>query len=144
MMSLVSELVQITQEYHQKNPDLVLLTSDIGRTPYALVAHGTYQDSAMRKEAWGPSMFLNYRNNLWSCNWYPTSKEGATDNQYAAEVLGLLQGLSNGWGTDKGPHEMSEEALGAVLRRFLKNCEDNRQRTRYFDAGVLGSSCRNN
>jgi hypothetical protein len=129
MFSLVSELTQIVQEYQQQNPDLVFLVSDIGRNTNALVAHGTYQDSAMRPEEWGPSMFSNYRNCLWSCLWSPVSH--ADRNRYAAE-LGLPQGLSNGWGNDKGPHEMPEEILNDVLDRFLENVRNNKQRVRYF------------
>ena len=64
MMSLVSELTQMVQACHDRNPELVFLASDNGETSYALVAHGTYQDSAMDERAWGPSMFANYRNCL--------------------------------------------------------------------------------
>jgi len=131
MMSLVSEMTQIVQRYRKQNPDLVFLASDIGQTSYALVAHGTYQDSAMLPHAWGLSMFANYRNCLWSCIWEPV-KHGAVRNRHAAEVLGLPQGLSNGYGDDKGPHEMPEELLNTVIRRFLKNVKNNRQRTRYL------------
>jgi hypothetical protein len=131
MMRLVSEMTQMVQQYHKQNPDLVFLASDIGETSYALVAHGTYQDSSMRPGAWGPSMFANYRNCLWSCNWFPV-RHGGSRNRYAAEVLGLPQGLSNGFGDDKGPDEMPEGLLNAVLRRFSKNVKDNRQRVRYL------------
>ena len=131
MMSLVSEMTQIVQRHRKRNPDLVFLASDIGQTTYALVAHGTYQDSDMRPGAWGPGMFANYRNCLWSCNWHPV-KHGGSRNRHAAEVLGLPQGLSNGYGDDKGPHEMPEALLKTVLQRFLKNVKNNRQRTRYL------------
>jgi hypothetical protein len=131
MMSLVSELTQLAQAYRKDNPDLVFLASDLGRTSYALVAHGTYQDSAMRESAWGPSMFSNYRNGLWSCNWFPLSH--AKENKIAAEKYGLPQGVSNGWEDKCGPSRMPTELLDAVLTRFTKNVEANRERLRYLE-----------
>ncbi len=130
MMSLVSELTQMAQSYHQQNPDLVFLASDCGQTSYALVANGTFQDSTMEEEAWGPSMFANYRNCLWSCNWFPLRY--AERNKIAAEKYGLPQGVSNGWQDNCGPSQMPPELLEAVLRRFTKNVESSRQRLRYL------------
>ncbi|MEI8371699.1 MAG: hypothetical protein WCJ35_02575 [Planctomycetota bacterium] len=130
MMSLVSELTQMMQNYRKDNPDLVFLASDIGQTSYALVANGTWQDSAMEERAWGPSMFANYRNCLWSCNWSPLRH--AKENQIAAEKYGLPQGLSNGWEDNCGPSRMPPELLDTVLKRFTKNVESNRQRLRYL------------
>jgi len=128
MMSLMAELTQRLQTYHDRNPDLVFLASDLGRTSYALVANGTYQDSAMDEGAWGPSMFANYRNCLWSCNWFPLRHAGG--NEIAAEKYGLPQGVSNGWEDNCGPSRMPPELLDAVLMRFNKNVETNRQRLR--------------
>ena len=130
MMSLVSELTRITQDYRKYNPDLVFLASDLGLTSYALVANGTYQDSAMNEKSWGPSMFANYRNCLWSCNWFPLRH--AKENQVAAEKYGLPQGVSNGWEDNCGPSRMPPELLDAVLKQFTKNVESNRQRLRYL------------
>ena len=53
MMSLMSELAQMVQRSHARNPDLAFLASDCGRTNYALVAHGTYQDSACNPDYLG-------------------------------------------------------------------------------------------
>jgi hypothetical protein len=128
MMRLVSELTQMVQQCHARNPNLVFLASDNGRTNYALAAHGTYQDSSCNPNAWGPSMFANYRNCLWSCNWYPV--KGQRKNEIAAERFGLPQGVSNGYGDNRGPHNMPPELLDAVLRRFTKNVESGRQRAR--------------
>ena len=116
--------------YYDRNPDLVFLGSDVGRASYALVANGTYQDSAMREEDWGPSMFVNYRNCLWSCNWYPL--QYARRNQIAAEKYGLPQGVSNGWEDNCGPSRMPSALLDDVLRRFTKNVESKRERLRYL------------
>jgi hypothetical protein len=130
MMSLVGELTQMTQSCRKQNPDLVFLASDLGATSYALVANGTYQDSAMEERHWGPSMFANYRNCLWSCNWYPLRH--AKQNEIAAEKYGIAQALSNGWEDNCGPSRMRSELLDAVLQRFNKNVESNRQRLRYL------------
>ena len=130
MMSLVSELTQLVQSYHERNPNLVFLASDLGSTSYALVSNGTYQDSAMREEAWGPSMFANYRNCLWSCNWFPV--RNAKQNEIAAEKYGLPQGVSNGWEDNCGPSRMPAELLDDVVRRFTKNVESKRARLRYL------------
>jgi len=131
MMSLVSELTQMVQSYHDRNPDLVFLASDLGRTSYALVANGTYQDSAMREQDWGPSMFANYRNCLWSCNWFPLRH--AKENEIAAEKYGLPQGVSSGWGDKCGPVQMPPALLDDVLGRFTKNVESKRERLRYLN-----------
>jgi hypothetical protein len=120
----------MVQSYRDRNPDLVFLASDLGRTNYALVANGTYQDSAMREEGWGPSMFTNYRNCLWSCNWFPLSHP--KNNEIATEKYGLPQGLSNGWDDNCGPSRMPAELLDGVLRRFTKNLESKRERLRYL------------
>ena len=130
MMSLVSELTQMTQLYRKHNPDLVFLASDLGMTSYALVANGTYQDSAMEERHWGPSLFANYRNCLWSCNWFPLRH--AKQNEIAAEKYGLPQGVSNGWGDNCGPSQMPPALLDAVLKRFTQNVESKRQRLRYL------------
>jgi len=134
MMSLVSELTCIVQQHWTQNKDLALLVADNGSTNYALVAHGTFQDSACRPAFWGPSMFANYRNCLWSCNWYPVS--GALNNQIAAVRFGLPQGVSNGYGDDLGPHEMPRQVLDDILERFSKNVSEKRERLRYL--GVDG------
>jgi len=120
----------MVQSYHRHNPDLVFLASDCGHTCYALVANGTFQDSTMEEEAWGPSMFANYRNCLWSCNWFPLRH--AERNEIAAEKYGLPQGLSNGWQDNCGPSQMPAELLEVVLGRFTKNIESNRRRVRYL------------
>ena len=126
MMGLVAELAQMVQQCRKENPDLAFLASDCGVTSYALVAHGTYQDSACSPAAWGPSMFANYRNCLWSCNWFPVSNRRG--NEIAANQFGLPQGLSNGYADSRGPHNMPPELLDQVLQRFTKNVETQRQR----------------
>ena len=134
MMSLMAELTQMVQARHDRNPDLVFLASDIGRTNYALVASGTFQDSAMAESLWGPSMFANTRNCLWSCNWFPL--KGAKNNLIAAEKYGLPQGLGNGWGDDCGPNRMPPALLDAVLKRFTANVKTGRERMHYLEPKI--------
>jgi hypothetical protein len=141
MFSLISELTQIVQEYQKQNPNLVFLVADNGTNTNALVAHGTYQDSDMDPYFWGPSMFSNYRNHSWSCNWNPVSSvdRSVDTNGYAAE-LGFPQGLSNGYSDDLGPHEMPKDILAQVLERFLINVKNNKQRVRYLNHKLNGNS----
>ena len=129
-MRLVSRLSQLVQEWHKVNPDLVFLSSDIGDTPYALVAHGTYQDSACAPQTWPLCLLINYRTCLWSCNWYPIT--GDRNNEFNVHKYGLPQGLSNGWGDNQGPSEMPEEILNRVVERFLKRVGNGKDRTRYL------------
>jgi hypothetical protein len=108
------------------NSDLVLLTSDClglhrGAVPFALVSHGTYQDSECRPEAWSPGLLPNYRNCLISCNWTPVTKPSA--NRIAVEQYGRPQGVSNGYANDLGPSEMPREILDEIIARFLKRVE---------------------
>jgi len=131
MMSLVSELAQMVQQRRAQNADLVFLASDCGQTSYALVAHGTFQDTGCEPQLWGPSLFANYRNCLWSCNWAPVSH--VKRNEIAATSFGLPQGVSNGYGDNRGPHDMPAELLDQILRRFSKNVETGRVRARYLN-----------
>lgn len=125
-MTLVAALTQRVQAARMTldNPNLVFLTSDClgawgrGYVPYALVSHGTFQDTACQPQAWAAGLLPNYRNCLWSCNWGPL--RNADYNRIAAEEYGLPQGLSNGYGDDVGPAQMAEEPLQEVIARFLK------------------------
>ena len=75
-------------------------------------------------------MFANYRNCLWSCNWFPVTSD--RNNEIAATRFGLPQGLSERLGDSRGPHNMPPELLEEVLRRFTKNIESGRVRVRYL------------
>ena len=127
-MTLVASLARRVQEYRETNPDLVLLTSDClgvshgGGVPYALVSHGTYQDTACDPNYWAQGLLPNYRNCLWSCNWSPITNFAY--NRIAAEEYGLPQGLSNGYGDDVGPAKMPEKLLDDVIRLFLKRAAE--------------------
>jgi hypothetical protein len=44
-------------------------------------------------------------------------------NRIAAEQYGLAQGVSNGFGGDRGPSEMPKDLLDEIITRFLKRVE---------------------
>ncbi len=124
MMRLVHEVRQIVDQYnHKHHRQVAFLTSDClgafgqeSRAPYALVAHGTYQDSWCQPQAWSYGIFANYRNVLWSCCWWPVTKWPWIDfgvRQYQAPVA-----ISNGWGNDRGFAEMTEEQRARALALF--------------------------
>ena len=124
MMRLARELSRLVEEYNRKHHrQIAFLTSDcLGafgqeiKGPYALVAHGTFQDSWCKPQAWSWGIFPNYRNVLWSCCWWPMTKWSWIDfavRQYQAPVS-----LSNGWGNDRGLSEMTEPERARALALF--------------------------
>ena len=121
MMTLVHEVASLVQNY---SPQLALFASDnIGfktwtfKAPYALVAHGTYQDSHCRPEAWPYGLFPNYRNTIWSCNWAPVTNFLLTE--YAVDTFDAPVAISNGpFGDDTGVSEMTPQQLKQILGLF--------------------------
>jgi hypothetical protein len=122
MMTLVKEVVAIVAD---ANPEAALLASDdIGLAvlpadvaPCCLVAHGTYQDSHCRPEAWPYGLFPNYRNTLWSCNWAPVTRFPFTE--YAAETFDVPVAISNGcFGDDIGVSDMTSQQLEKCVALF--------------------------
>jgi uncharacterized protein YndB with AHSA1/START domain len=138
MMRMVREVTRLVEDYNRKHRrQIAFLTSDcLGAAgheiggPYALVAHGTYQDSWCQPQAWSYGLFSNYRNVLWSCCWWPMTKWSWIDfavRQYQAPVS-----LSNGWGNDKGFSEMTEEQRARALALFDWR-KDKPTKLRWFD-----------
>ena len=84
----------------QDGPAHLGLRGRLGRADYAMVAHGTYQDTWCQPAAWPCGIFPNWRNTLWSCCWWPVHKwkwiEFGVKN-YQAPVA-----ISNGWGDNTG------------------------------------------
>ena len=119
MLRLVESLSVMTQEHRR---ELAFLTSDcLGLdnrydVPCALMAHGTYQDSAMAPNAWDHGLFPNYRNALWSCNWAPMAYFDRT--RYAADVFDAPISISNGYGEELGVSDMSRDQLRQVMELF--------------------------
>ena len=75
MMRLVRQIARQAETHH---PPVAFLTSDClglwGTANYALVAHGTYQDTWCHPRAWSYGIFPNWRNTRWSCCWWPVHK----------------------------------------------------------------------
>jgi hypothetical protein len=125
MMRLVQNVTHLVDEYnHRHGRQIALLTSDsLGATynpphkaPYALVSHGTYQDSWCQPRAWSFGIFPNYQNVVWSCCWWPISKWDWVNfgvRNYQAPVS-----ISNGWGDDTGFSEMTSAQRKRVLDLF--------------------------
>ena len=121
MMTLVAEVADLVVRHDAR---LALFTSDnIGykgatrQAPYSLMAHGTFQDSHCRPEAWSYGLFPNFRNVLWSCNWAPVSNFRYT--KYGVETFEAPVSISNGcFGDDIGISDMSPAQRKQVLDLF--------------------------
>src|ERR1035438_4195583 len=59
-------------------------------------AHGTYQDSSSLPDYWPYGLFPNFRNTLWSCNWYDIT--GFAFTRYAVETFDTPVAVSDGYG----------------------------------------------
>ncbi len=124
-MHLVKELTQITTAYRK---DLAFLTSDcqggsfdekrhwLDVPPYAIMAHGTYQDSHCSPSTWPYALFANYRNTLWSCNWNAVTHFDYT--RFGVVNYGAPVAVTNGWLDDRGLAGLNEEQLQAVIDLF--------------------------
>lgn len=89
----------------------------VRNAPYCLMAHGTYQDSQCRPEAWPYGLFPNYRNAFWSCNWAPVSNYDFM--KFGVDVFDTPVAISNGaFGDDIGVSEMKPTELMRVMDLF--------------------------
>jgi len=122
MMTLMKE---VAAEVAKFSPDLAFFSSDdIGAwssfdqsAPYALVTHGTYQDSWCSPVAWSYGLFPNYRNVLWSCNWAPLTR--FEYSRYAVETFNVPVPISNGAsGDDIGIAEMTARQQKKIIDLF--------------------------
>ena len=138
MMRLVQDITALVEDYNRRHGrKIAFLTSDclgafgdslIG--PYALVSHGTYQDSWCQPKAWSYGIFANYRNALWSCCWWPVTKWPWVEfgvREYQAPVA-----ISNGWGNDKGFSELTPAQQARVLELF-KWRKQHRTKLKWFE-----------
>lgn len=124
MMQLVKKITRSVHCYNDKHKTAVaFLTADcIGqhnyakKALYALVADGTYHDTGCEPASWSFGIFPNYRNVLWSCNWYPVTRYRYTEfgvRHYQAPVA-----VSNGYGNDIGFSEMNPEQRQQIIDLF--------------------------
>jgi hypothetical protein len=124
MMTLVKEVAAMVADF---SPQLAFYSSDsIGawgasdRVPYALVAHGTYQDTACTPAAWPYGLFPNFRNVIWSCNWAPITR--FEYSRYGVETFNVPVPISNGpsGGDDIGIGYMTAEQQKNIMGLFNK------------------------
>ncbi len=124
MMTLMRDVAATVAKF---SPQLAFFASDcIGlrlqfdqAAPYALVTHGTYQDTACSPVAWSYGLFPNYRNVLWSCNWAPVTR--FEYSRYAVETFTVPVPISNGaFGDDIGIGDMTAEEQEKIMGLFNK------------------------
>jgi hypothetical protein len=122
MMTLIKEVAATVANYSSQ---LAFFSSDdIGAwymferaAPYALVAHGTYQDSWCAPVAWPYGLFPNFRNVIWSCNWAPITRYEYSS--YAVETFAVPVPISNGAsGDDIGVGDMSPDQQSRIVNLF--------------------------
>jgi hypothetical protein len=129
MMHLVRD---VTARVSAAGQNLALFSSDnlgpgrAGSFPTALGAHGTYQDSSSQPQYWPHGLFTNYRNNLWSCNWYPIT--GFALTKFAVDTFDTPVTISNGYGDGMGPANMPP----ATLKQFLDLFNERKQRRQHL------------
>jgi hypothetical protein len=119
------------------NPQAAFFTSDnidksTNRAPYALMSHGTYQDSEV-PEAWPYGLFPNYRNVLWSCNWSHLNTFH-TLTEYTVETFVAPVSISNGT-NDLGISQMSSEKQRMFIDLFEKRKNKRMEITWIEEAG---------
>jgi len=139
VMRLAHDITGLVDDYNRTHQrQIAFLTSDClgavygpaSKAPYALMAHGTYQDSWCQPKAWSYGVFPNYRNVLWSLCWWPVTKWSWIDfgvRNYQAPVS-----LSNGWGDDKGFSELTGEQRARAMALFNWR-KDKPTKLKWFD-----------
>ncbi len=123
MMTLIKEVAAAVAGF---SPQLAFLASDdIGAfqqyesaVPYCLVAHGTYQDMACTPSGWSYGLFPNYRNVLWSCNWWDIQR--FDQSRYGVETFNAPVPISNGYGDYVGIGDMTPAQQKQFMDLFHK------------------------
>ncbi len=134
MLTLVKAL---TAQVRAADPQKVFLASDclggVGTNVpgYALVADGTYQDTACAPAAWPYGLFPAWRNVLWSCNWWSVTK--FNDTRWGVEHYGVPVAISNGWEDDRGPSKWTPQDREKILALFRQRLA-GKERVRYLTA----------
>jgi hypothetical protein len=98
---------------------------------YAIVADGTYQDTACAPAAWPYGLFPAWRNVLWSCNWWSVTK--FNDTRWGVEHYGVPVAISNGWEDDRGPSKWTPQEREKILVLFRQQLAC-KERVRYLMA----------
>ncbi len=119
MMKLVKRLRAQVKQY---SPQLVFLTSDlrgidVDNVPcYAVMADGTYEDLSGDDILFSYGLFENWRNTVWSCNWYPFSR--FSNSTYWVPTFGAPVPISDGWGDYCGPAEWTPADYDETMALF--------------------------
>ncbi|MGD0816500.1 MAG: beta-galactosidase GalA [Verrucomicrobiota bacterium] len=123
-MKLVKSLRAQVKQY---NPQMVFLTADArgfvtDDVPcYAMMADGTYEDLSLTPSLFSYGLFENWRNTVWSCNWYPFT--GFANSTNWVQAFGAPVPISNGWGDACGPGEwtwaQSSETMALFYQRLM-------------------------
>jgi hypothetical protein len=125
VMRLAHDITKIVDDYnYAHHRQIAFMTSDClgavygpkDKAPYALMAHGTYQDSWCQPGAWSYGIFPNYRNVMWSLCWWPMTKWPWID--FGVRNFQEPVSLSNGWGDDTGFSEMTEAQRARAISLF--------------------------
>jgi hypothetical protein len=132
---------QLAARVHAFDREKVFLASDCQGVfrdvpGYAMVAHGTYQDTGCNPGAWPWGLFSNWRNVLWSCNWAAVT--GFQNTRYGVETFGVPVAISNGWGDDRGPAEWTAKERDEILELFRRRLQQ-KERVRYLTTDPLAA-----
>jgi len=132
MMRLTRDLTKRVTAFR---PELAFLTSDVIRAvpngvtsdvpPYALMGHGTYQESGSQPQDWKFGLFPNYRNTLWSCNWQAESHFAYT--KYGVETFGTPVATTNGFGDNIGVAALEQASSDRIFALFAERKARGRQ-----------------
>ena len=118
-MRLTKEIASVIHQ-GPNNQAAFLTSDDLGLyptvPPYALFADGDYQDANVKSVAWSYSIFPNYRNVAFGCNWW--TKTRFNDMKFGVLNFQAPVAFTNGWADDFGFSEMSPGFREEFLKLF--------------------------
>jgi hypothetical protein len=111
----------ITQIIHANNPEAAFLTSEDmgvfdGIPPYALFADGSYQDAEVATNAFSYTIFPNYRNVAFACNW--RDRDFIPQMEFGVKNFQSPVVFTNGWSDDYGFSDMTPKDRDTYLQLF--------------------------
>lgn len=131
LMRLTKKLTQIAHDYR---PDMALMCNDIigladnRAFPYSLFCDGAYHDTSMFYLSWYRNRFTQWRNTVWSCNWFPITNIEWT--KHAVLTHGVPVAISNGcFGDDVGLGELEENSKAYQIIKALWDYNRQNRRT---------------
>jgi hypothetical protein len=131
LMRLTKKLAETA---HQFRPDMALMCNDLiglpdnRAFPYGMFCDGAYQDTSMFHLAWHRNRFTQWRNTVWSCNWWPVTNIEWTKHGVLSH--GAPVALSNGClGDDTGLGDMEENSTPYRIIQALWDYDRQNRRT---------------